>query len=426
MKRQSKQLIRSLIHTAQRTVERYAMISPEDSLLVGISGGADSVALLLFLIDISNSITLNNYPAQPYLLESPQYSPIRIGVAHINHSLRGAESDRDENFVINLAKKYSLPCYTIKVDVPDFAKENKLSFEEAAREIRYSFYREIAYKENYSKIALGHNSDDNAELVLMNLLRGSGTKGIAGILPVRDIHHISSKICPASSPSPHKEMGNGKTPFKIIRPLIEISKEEILEYLKLKEQAYVFDSSNNDTTYLRNKIRHLLIPHLKENYNPSITQSLNRLSTIIMEENSWMEEETEKIFNNSLIEIEKRVSGEKELVEEKELAKESQKDEVNKRIDNIEEVQLNSRALKNMHIALAKRVIRRAIKEVKGELRRVSFQHIDDILKLIRSQSGGKAIHLPDKIRVIKIKNCICFRKESRPLREIGNEYDQR
>ncbi|MBF0303653.1 MAG: tRNA lysidine(34) synthetase TilS, partial [Desulfamplus sp.] len=366
MKRQSKQLIRSLIHTAQRTVERYAMISPEDSLLVGISGGADSVALLLFLIDISNSITLNNYPAQPYLLESPQYSPIRIGVAHINHSLRGAESDRDENFVINLAKKYRLPCYTIKVDVPDFAKEKRLSFEEAAREIRYSFYREIAYKENYSKIALGHNSDDNAELVLMNLLRGSGTKGIAGILPVRDVDKK-----------------------KIIRPLIEISKEEILEYLKLKEQAYVFDSSNNDTTYLRNKIRHLLIPHLKETYNDSITQSLNRLSTIIMDENNWMEGETEKIFNNSLIEIEKRKCdekrrcGEKGLEEKKEMFKESHKDEVNKRIDTIEEVQLNSKALKNMHIALAKRVIRRAIKEVKGELRRVSFQHIDDILKLI-------------------------------------------
>ncbi len=352
----------ALFDTARKTVERYSMISSGDSILVGVSGGPDSVALLLFLLDIASSISIRNYPAAIPCLSviTTGASNIRIGVAHINHSLRAEESDRDDNFVRTLAEKYTIPCYSIKVDVPAFAKEKKLSFEEAARDIRYSFYDKIAQKEHYSKIALGHNSDDNAELVLMNLLRGSGAKGISGILPVRD--------------------------NKFIRPLIEVSRYNILEYLKSKKQSYVLDSSNNDTSYLRNRIRHLLIPHLQEYYNPSVTESLNRLSRILIDENSWMEEETEKIFNKS----------------------------------NTNEVRLNIKVFFTIHQALAKRLIRRAIEEVKGDLRRVSFTHIDDILNLIHSKTGGSMIHLPDRVYVIKSKGDICFRKESIPLRQLG------
>lgn len=394
----NKRLISPLPDIAWETIARYAMVSPEDSLLVGVSGGPDSVALLLLLIEITGSAhNFNN----------------RIGVAHINHSLRGDESDRDEAFVIHLAEKYNLPCHTIKVDVPAVAMENRLSFEEAARDVRYSFYSQIAAKEHYNKIALGHNSDDNAELVLMNLLRGSGTKGIAGIPPVRDNHSIKlshiAKGKPTRGNSDIVEHNN-----KIIRPMIEISREDILEYLKLKNQQYVVDSSNDDIAYLRNRIRHSLIPHLKERYNPSVTESINKLSRIIMDENSWMEEETERIFHNSTLETEKYCSK----------FDQGTGSGNNKNPENKEQVYVDRKAFTDIHHALAKRLIRRAIQEVKGDLKRITFNHIDDILHLIYSTTGGTTVHLPDRIRVIKSRQNICFRKESRPLREIGNKKE--
>ncbi|MBF0204186.1 MAG: tRNA lysidine(34) synthetase TilS [Desulfamplus sp.] len=363
----------SLIDKSLKTIEQYNMFSAEDALLVGVSGGPDSVALLLLLLDIARSS----------FSSSPSYPSLRIGIAHINHCLRGEESERDQAFVTSLAEKYNLPCHTLKIDVPAVAKEKKLSFEEAARDVRYAFYSQIAKSHNYTKIALGHNSDDNAELVLMNLLRGSGTKGIAGISPVRDNHIMINKNL--VDDKSHSDIKTNK----IIRPLIEVSRQEILEYLNLKQQTYVLDSSNDDTTYLRNRIRHSLIPHLKESYNPSVVDSLNRLSRIIMDEESWMEEETEHIFRNAVVYMEEF------------------------------ETQLDLKFFNGVHPALAKRLARRAIESVKGDLKRITLKHIDDILALISSVSGGTNLHLPDRIRVIKSRGSICFRKESRPLREL-------
>ncbi|MBF0379094.1 MAG: tRNA lysidine(34) synthetase TilS [Desulfamplus sp.] len=375
------------MNIAQKTVEHYDMISSGDSLLVGVSGGPDSVALLLFLVDIDNNF--NKYK--------------NIGLAHINHCLRGEESDRDEEFVKELAKKYNLPFHNLKVDVPYFAKENNLSFEEAAREIRYSFYKDISQKENYNKIALGHNYDDNAELVLMNILRGSGTKGLSGIPPIRYMQeddHVSSKNI-------------AKNNIKIIRPLIEVPREQILNYLNVKQQSYMIDSSNDDTFYLRNRVRHSLIPKLKDSYNPSITDSLNRLSKVIMDENSFMEEMTEQILQKAII------YKEQESPETYENNQNSQIDIKYQVVDN--EIVVDPKIFEDMHRALAKRLIRSAIEKVKGDLRRITFIHIEDILKLIYSKTGGKTIHLPDKIRIIKSRQSISFRKESKPLREIGS-----
>ncbi|MBF0259130.1 MAG: tRNA lysidine(34) synthetase TilS, partial [Desulfamplus sp.] len=309
--------ITPILYKVTKTIELNSMISSKDTILVGVSGGPDSVALLLLLIEIAGStcsqkalftqrialkknealptassgvsaqtLCPNGWSSKPELrnqselfddlaVENIASPSIRIGIAHINHCLRGDESDRDEAFVKNLAQRYRIPFHTLKIDVATIAKEQRLSFEEAARNVRYSFYKEIASKDNYTKIALGHNCDDNAELVLMNILRGSGTKGIAGIPHVRDNW--------------------------IIRPLIEVSREEILEYLRLKREPYVVDSSNFDTKYLRNKIRHSLIPHLKEAYNPSVIDSLNRLSRIVMDEESWMSTEAVRIFNDAML-----------------------------------------------------------------------------------------------------------------------------
>ncbi len=335
-----------LMNKFQKTIENYNMLVCGDSVLAGVSGGPDSMGLILFLMEIRKKYSLT------------------LGIAHINHSLRGKESDRDEKFVKDFACKTGLPFFSATKDVTSIAKKNRLSLEEAARNVRYAFYEEICKEHNFSKTALAHNSDDNAELVLMNLLRGSGPKGLSGI--------------------PMKRNG------LIIRPLIDFSKQEILNYLAFKRQDYVIDSSNNDLYFLRNRIRHSLIPLLEKEYNPSITDSLNRLSHIIRDEDQWMENEVSRVFEKALIKHEKN------------------------------EIQLDNHVLSDLHRAVLRRIIRMAIKKIKGNLKRITLKHIDASMALIELADPGKSLDFPDRIRIFKQKKKILFKKESMPLRQLG------
>ncbi len=344
-KRLNDKLHAELINKFQKTIKNYNMLVCEDSVLAGVSGGPDSMGLILFLMEIRKKYSLN------------------LGIAHINHCLRGKESDRDEKFVRNFASRTGLPFFSTAMDVKSMAKKNKLSIEEAARNVRYSFYKEICEKHNFSKTALAHNSDDNAELVLMNLLRGSGPKGLSGI------------------PIKRNEL--------IIRPLIDFSKKEILNYLQLKNQDYVIDSSNNDLYFLRNRIRHSLIPFLEKEYNPSITDSLNRLSHIIRDEDQWMGNEVSPVFEKALIKHEKN------------------------------EIQLDYYVLSGLHRAVLRRIIRMSIKKVKGNLKRITLKHIDAAMDIIASDQSEKSLDFPDRIRIYRQKGKILFKKEATPLRQL-------
>ncbi len=327
------------------TIDYYNMLECGDSVLIGVSGGPDSICLALIMMEIKEKFSL------------------QLGLVHINHCLRGKESDRDAEFVCDFAEKNNLPLFITSQDVGSIAKHNGLSIEEAARNVRYSFYKNVISENHFAKIALAHNCDDNAELVLMNFLRGSGLKGLSGIPPKRDNW--------------------------IIRPLIEFSKQEILDYLKFKKQNYIIDSSNHDLKFLRNKIRLSLLPHLRKEYNPSITQSLNRLSRILKDEDEWMESRILRIFDNILIKKEER------------------------------QIQLSGNMLLNLHKAELRRIIRMAIKKIKGNLKRISLVHIDAAVLLILSSESGKSLDLPDRIRILKQKDGIYFRKELIPLRQI-------
>ena len=344
--KQNKDIENKIIKKAGKTILNHNMISFNDSILIGVSGGPDSVGLLLFLLK----------KKYEYL--------ISLGIVHINHSLRGKESDKDAEFVKTLAIEHNLPFFLKKKDVAGFARKNHMSIEDAARKIRYSFYKEICEKENYSKIALGHNKDDNAELVLMNVLRGSGTKGLSGIPPKRNSW--------------------------IIRPFIEITKQNILEYLKFKNQKYVIDTSNTDKKFLRNRIRNHILPILKNKYNSAIIKSLTRMARIIRDENEWMEKQTEICFSQGL----------------------------KKKKHN--EIQLRRNFFINLKPALKRRVARKAIKEIKGNLKCITLFHIDSIIKLASSVTSGKSLDFPDQIRVIKTKKELCFKKEFESLRNIG------
>ena len=342
-----------LLHAVEQTVKTYGMFQPGDSVLVGVSGGPDSVALLHILFTLAPRLSL------------------RLGVAHLNHSLRQKDSDNDAEFVASLAGKLDLPCYITKEDVRKYQLENKLSLEEAARCIRYAFYNNVAVRNRFNKIALGHNEDDNAELVLMYLFRGSGLAGISGIPPVRD----SQEAC-----------------IKIVRPLIRSTRCEIIDFLTSKGLKYVLDRSNKDTRYLRNRIRHHLIPSLKVSYNPRIVETLNRLASITRCEEEWIEDIISPLFEKSVLAVQN------------------------------DKVALSVPMLDGIHVAAKRRVIRKALARVKGNLRRITFFHIDSAVRLLESGQAHGCLDLPDRIRVKRNGDILIFSKEKKALRELGGK----
>ena len=232
-------------------IARYNMIETGSKVLVALSGGADSVALLLGLLTVK----------EKYNLE--------ISAIHINHNLRGEESKRDEIFVKNLCEKLSVPLTVKSVDIALLSKQAKESIELCARKVRYKLFNECSV----DKIATAHTANDNAETVIYNLTRGTGLKGIAGIPPVRD---------------------------NVIRPLITATREEILNFLETNNIAFVTDSTNNEDIYIRNKIRHNIIPKLK-NINSGVIDSILNLSTYAREDSEYLEDIANKTFNKMLI-----------------------------------------------------------------------------------------------------------------------------
>jgi tRNA(Ile)-lysidine synthase len=227
------------------------MLQRGDKIIVACSGGPDSVALLHLLNQIKEKYDL------------------KLIVAHVNHELRGNESDEDERFVKRLARKLKLNFHTRSFDVVRIARKKKLSIEEAAREVRYQYLDKLAQRLKATKIALGHNADDQAETVLMRLIRGTGALGLTGMSIVRG---------------------------KIIRPLLQIKREEIEEFFKEQNLDFRIDSSNLRQDYLRNRIRLELLPHLKRNYNPKIIDTLNRTASILSAQEDYLMKKTLKEF----------------------------------------------------------------------------------------------------------------------------------
>lgn len=308
-------------------IDKYRMIEEGDVVLVGVSGGIDSITLLYSLYFSRDSLKCN------------------LVVAHANHGLRGEESDREAEFVREIAGELKLPSVIEKIDVLGYMAEKGLSKQVAARELRYAFFEKAGRQYSANKIALGHNADDQAETVLMRLLRGSGAKGIAGIKPVRD--------------------------GKIIRPLIEIRRDEITEFVKEKGLKFVEDPSNLEPYYLRNKIRLELIPLLKKEYNPNIIETLREAAEIIGDEDEFLESYCSKILSDISLSKGSRL------------------------------IEIDTLKLKNFHIAIQRRIIRIALRIIKGDLLKISAVHVEDILNSINKGFSGKSLNLPDGIQAI-------------------------
>jgi len=316
----------SLILEVRRTIQKYDMIQPGDRVVVGISGGADSVALLLALWELRGDFHLS------------------LLAAHLDHRLR-PEGEKEAAFVRNLAGKLGVPFCGGRAEVRSYQEEKGLAVQEAAREVRYAFLAEVARKNRAAKIALGHTADDQAESMVMRILRGSGTRGLSGIPPLR----------------------NGL----YIRPLIGVWREEIESFLKEKRIVYLTDPSNQSPQYLRNRVRHELLPLLQQ-YNPRIRQVLVQMADLFRaEEEFWEAHLTEKFAG---------------------VVRSRRK----------ETLVLDVPALLAQPIPIRLRCLRRAIEKVQGHLRRVSLPHIWAINNVLEASDPNRTLKLPRGLTVTR------------------------
>lgn len=229
-----------------KTIENYSMLDGVKSVLLGFSGGADSTALLHYMTEFAN---------------------IKVYAVHVNHGIRGQEAMRDQNFCTDMCNRYGIPLFIEIIDVPKLAEESGLSVEETARNERYRIFDELCNLHNIDRIMTAHNSDDNIETVIFNMARGTSLHGLCGIPPIR---------------------GN------IIRPLIECSKVDIIDYCNRNNLDYVTDSTNNDNMYTRNFIRNEIAPKLKI-LNPSIDTAVTRMCKLLRTDDNYFNSEVSAI-----------------------------------------------------------------------------------------------------------------------------------
>ena len=235
----------------------------ESILLVGVSGGPDSVCLVHLLSQLKESLG------------------VRFHIAHLNHMLRGASSDEDARYVEQLGKSLKIPVTIEARDVEAYHTEHRLSLEEAAREVRYDFFARVAESAGAECVALGHTEDDQVETVLMHLVRGSGLGGLRGMLPITDMHPC----------------GPGK--LRVIRPLLEVTRKETEDYCSSYNLSPCIDSTNASLDYMRNRFRHELVPMLRE-ANSNVGAAIRRVTHSVADDLSFIETEVEKAWNDAV------------------------------------------------------------------------------------------------------------------------------
>ncbi|HYK89481.1 MAG TPA: tRNA lysidine(34) synthetase TilS, partial [Acidobacteriota bacterium] len=238
----------------ERTLVKYNMLLRGDSVVVAVSGGADSMALLHCLHRLT-----------------PRWD-LKLCAAHLNHRLRGRESDQDAEFVGSACRELGIPLHSEVAEVGQEAAARKRNLEEMAREIRYEFLRRVARRSGAQKIALGHTLNDQAETVLIRFLRGSGSEGLSAIHPVVD--------------------------GVIVRPLLGCSRDKILKYLKIRGLCFREDSSNRDLAIRRNRVRHELIPYLEEHFNPRLIETLAASAELAREVAGYLESQATSVFGS--------------------------------------------------------------------------------------------------------------------------------
>jgi tRNA(Ile)-lysidine synthase len=328
-----------MLNQIRKTIETYSMLERGDHLVVAVSGGPDSVALLRALALLTDEFRL------------------RLTTAHLNHGLREEEADEEEAFVRRLSDGMGIACICKKTDIRALKEGKRRSLEEIGREERYRFLQETAEKYGAVKIAVGHHRDDQAETVLLHLLRGSGPEGLRGILPVRD--------------------------GRIIRPLLDVGRSDILAFLGREGLTYRSDSSNESLLFLRNRIRNELIPGLAANYNPRLIEGLCQTAGIIRREDDYLRGVVRQIIRRWGID------------------------------PGSEEVTLPVADFLVLHEAIQGRIIKCLLEGAAPLRNGIGYRHIETVLVLARRPAGRSvSLDLPFRIRAERKGDILRIRKE--------------
>lgn len=319
-----------MLNKVSQTIKKYNLLEKDDKVLVGVSGGPDSMTLLVVLHSLGYNIC----------------------VAHVNHGLR-ENAILDEKYVEEYCNKNEIPCFVKKINLKE--NLNGMTTEEAGRKARYDFFEEICEKEKCNKIATAHNSNDNAETVIMNMIRGSGLSGLKGIEPKRE---------------------------KIVRPLIETSRIEVEKFCEENNINPRHDESNDEATYTRNKVRLELIPYIKDNINSNVVTNINRMANIVAEEERFISGIVEEAYENIVI-----------------------AETLNKK------VVCNLKLFNKLDIVVRKRLVLKLIIKVLGNAKDIEKVHVDDIIKLCENNVGGKFLTPNKNIKVSVLSGKLTFEK---------------
>lgn len=320
-----------------KTIKKYNMINQDDkNILIAVSGGFDSTCLLYVLNELKEELNIN------------------IFVVHVNHCIR-ENAILDEEYVKDICEKLKIKCFVTRVDVEKIAKSNKMSIEMAGRKARYDILNKIAKENNCTKIATAHNANDNVETILLNIFRGTGLNGLKGIKKVRDNIYI--------------------------RPIIEVTRDEITEYLETNNIVARLDESNLENNYRRNKIRNELIPYIRENFNSNIIATINKMSDIITADDEYINANVEKIYKTNIISESKN------------------------------NIILNGKKVLQYDVNIQKRLILKCIEKLNGTTIHIEEINILDILKIVGNNIGNKYIVPTKGIKVLYNKGLLHFIK---------------
>ncbi len=328
-----------MITKLRETIQKHNLLEKGDHVIVGVSGGPDSICLLYVLFDLKDEYQLD------------------LSVVHINHMLRGKDADEDETYVKELCSKEGIPFYSYKINVREMGKRMSTGEEEAGRKARYDAFLEILKKTNADKIAIAQNMNDQAETLLMRLVRGSGLDGLAGIDYKRD--------------------------GIIIRPLLDISREEIEQYCKDNNLKPRTDKTNLKAIYTRNKIRLELIPYLEDNFNSRIISNLWKTAKILKEDKDFIYSFVNEAYKKCCIQ----------------------------KIDK--EVHIQKEKYEKLHPAVKKRVILKAIGDL-GVHQDIGTIHLESVLHIIDENKTSAGLDLPYDIRVeVGYENIVITRNKA-------------